>query len=543
MWVVAVVLMLAEFLVFDRMTSEHYTKIYPRWDDQVSYLNQAYGTYENAQAHGFLYSLRHAFTDLAPQGVLHRVMACFVFAVTGEPSRSAALSLNMLAFLAWQAAVLFAFARTGGGWTLGWMIFGLLPCLFRPWCEEAGAATDFRLDHAAMCLFGVSAAVTLLTRGFRSTGWSVGLGLVLAVTMVERFLTSVYLVPLFLLSAGWILGGPDKWPRMRNLLLSGLVAALLAGPVFWLQRAIIYEYYWVGQVSGAEAAARIPGYTALQSIEYIYFNFRYQQLGPWFVRNGVILTLALLVPALLSFRLLRAKVTTRVDWDWLFYGLAFFLVPALVLFLHRQKSNVVLGILVPGLVLLIGWIWSILWPRALALTQSHALTRLLPAGLAVASVYLGGTFFLDRQRWQPHDAAFRADAARINQLTDYFFERSRAANRPAVRLGVDRVSEALNAQVMQVVCYERNGVWLLWQGFLPTGILEEKDEVVMERLGACDFVVLTDQPAGPDRWPSDRQMRRLYPTLKAWCENNLKRVENFTLFGQQMSLYQSRDIP
>jgi hypothetical protein len=297
MGAIAALLMLAEFLVFDRMTSEHYTKIYPRWDDQVSYLNQAYRTYDNAQAHGFFYSLRHAFTDPAPQGVLHRVMSLFVFSVSGGPSRSAALSLNMLAFLAWQAALLFAFARTGGSWTLGWMAFGLLPCLFRPWCEEAGAATDFRLDHAAMCLFGVSAAVSLLTRGFRSTGWSIALSVALGLTLIERFLTSVYLVPLFLLTAGWILCGPEKWPRLRNLLLCGLVTALLAGPVFWVQRAMIYDYYWVGQVSGAEAAARIPGYTPMQSVEFIYFNLRYQQLGPWFERNALWLTLALLIRA------------------------------------------------------------------------------------------------------------------------------------------------------------------------------------------------------------------------------------------------------
>jgi hypothetical protein len=349
---------------------------------------------------------------------------------------------------------------------------------------------------------------------------------------------------LFILSAGWILCGPEKWPRLRNLLLCGLVTALLAGPVFWLNRTMLYDYYWVGQVSGAEAAARIPGFTPVQSIEFIYFNLRYQQLGPWFLRNAVGLTLALLVPALLSFRFLREKPASRVDRDWLFFSLVFFFVPAFVLFVHRQKSNVVLGILVPGLVLLIGWIWSVLWPRALALTRSYPAGRFVPAAVALASLCLGGTFFLDRQRWQPHDAAFRADAARINQLTDYFFDRSRAGNLPAIRLGVDQVSEALNAQVMQVLCYERKRVWLLWQGFLPTGILEEKDDTIMEHLRLCDFVLVTDQiKAGQGAWPYDRQMRRLYPVVKAWSEANLRHVDSFTLFGQQMSLYQRRDIP
>ena len=45
--------------------------------------------------------------------------------------------------------------------TAAWMGFGLLPCIFWPWSAEAGSAIDFRLDHGAMCLFGICAAVAV----------------------------------------------------------------------------------------------------------------------------------------------------------------------------------------------------------------------------------------------------------------------------------------------------------------------------------------------------------------------------------------------
>ena len=350
-------------------------------------------------------------------------------------------------------------------------------------------------------------------------------------------------MPLFILTAGWILCGPEKWPRLRNLLFCGLVTTLLAGPVFWINRAALYNYYWVGQISGAEAATRITGFTAAQSLEFIYSYLRHQQLGPWFIRNALGLTLALLGLALLTFRTFRSKPGQQIDWDWLFFALAFFFVPALVLHFHRQKSNVVLGILVPGIVLLIGWIWSVLWPRAVAFTRSHPIWRFVPAALGLAALYLGGTFFVGRQRWQPHQAAFLEDARRVNQLSDYFFEHSRAGNLSMPRLGVDQVNEAFYAQVMQVVCYERKQVRMAYQGLLPTGILEQQDDIIMNRLRQCDFVLVTVQVSGQGRWPYDRQMRRLYPVVKAWCEANLRHVETFPIFGQQMSLYQRRDLP
>lgn len=543
MWLAAAALMLAEFLVFDRMTSQHHTKIYPRWNDQIQYLTESYLGYEAARAHGLAQGLRTTLTNPVPQGTLHDVAALLVFTFAGSPSRSAALSLNMLALLGWQAALLFSFARASGSWTLGWMAFGLLPCLFWPWSAEAGSAVDFRLDHAAMCLLGTSAALTLLTRGFRSTRWSALLGLVLALTLIERFLTAVYLVPLFLLSAGWILCGTEKWLRLRNLLFAGLVTAALAGPVFWLNRTMLYEYYWVGQVSGAEAAARIPGYTTWQSVLFVFSFLKEQQLGPWFLGTVAVLTFPLLGLAGWSLRHARPSPARPIDWDWLFYSLAFFSVPALVLCLHKQKSNVVLGVLVPGVILLIGWFWSVLWPRAASVLRTHPQGRLGPVVLVTMSLIAGGKFFLDRQLWQPHAPEFIEGARRVNHLADYIFEQARAAKLTAARIGVDQVTDAFDAQIMRVVCYERKQVWMNYQMPLPTGILEAKDELIMEQLAQCDFVLLTDQMLGHGHWPYDRQMRRLYPVVKAWCEAHLRHVETFPIFGRQMSLYQRRDLP
>lgn len=543
LWLAAALLMLAEFLVFDRMTSRHHANIYPRWNDQIQYLSEAYNGYEDAKAHGFAHGLYATLTNPVPQGTLHDVAALLVFTLVGSPSRSAALSLNMLAFLAWQAALLYAFSRAGGSRTLGWMAFGLLPCLYWPWSSEAGSAVDFRLDHAAMCLFGLCATTTLLTQGFRSARWSAALGIVIGLTLIERFLTSVYFVPLVLASAVWILCGMEKGLRLRNLLLSGLAAAALAGPVFWLNRTMLYNYYWGGQVTGADAAARIQPYTPWEAVQFIFHFLWNQQLGTWFLWTVALLTLPLLGLALASFHRSFPKLRPTVDWDWLFFSLAFFLVPALILGVHKQKSNVVLGVLVPGVLLFVGWFWSVLWPRAVAVMRAHPAGRFFAALLGMTALLAGGIFFLARQFWQPHTPEFLDGARRVNLLADHFFFTTRAAGLPAPRIGVDRITDAFDAQIMRVVCYERRKIWMPYQMPLPTGILEEKDELILERLSQCDFVLLTDQMPGHGHWPYDRQMLRLYPTVKAWCEAHLRHVESFAFLDRQMSLYQRRDLP
>lgn len=543
MWLAASFLMVAEFLVFDRMTSRHHAGIFPQWTDQVYYLTDAYLGYEDAKAHGLIHGLRTTLLNTMPQGALHDVAALVIFTVAGGPSRSAALSLNMLAFLLWQAALFHAFARTSGSWALGWMVFGLLPCLAWPWATGAGAAMDFRLDHGAMCLFGTCAAFALLTRGFRSLGWSVALGFVLCLTLLERFLTAVYLGPLFILTAGWVLCGGERGPRLRNLLLAALIAAALAGPVFWWNRALLREYYWVGQVSSAEAAARLPGFTSGQSLQFLYSCLKDQQLGIWFLWTTVAVTVPWLALAMWPRRPVSPKPAPRTDWDWLFFSVVFFLVPALILHLHQQKSHAVLGVLVPGVILLLGWIWSVLWPRAARGAGPGPIGRLCLEAPLLLALFSGALFFAERQVAPPYGPSFSEGARRINWLADYFFDHTRAAHLPVARIGVDQMTDKFDANLMRVISYERKKVWMPYEILLPTGILEVDDHVIMDRLHQCDFVLVTDVPVDAGQWPYDRQMHRLYPTVKAWCEANLRLVETFPAFNGWMTLYQRRDIP
>src|SRR6185295_6957002 len=101
------------------------------------------------------------------QGTLHDFLAIFAFMIAG-PSRSTALALNMLALIAWQAALFFAVVRASGSRRFACAAAMLPLALAGPWQNIPGSAYDFRLDHLAMCALGITTALALLSDGFRS---------------------------------------------------------------------------------------------------------------------------------------------------------------------------------------------------------------------------------------------------------------------------------------------------------------------------------------------------------------------------------------
>lgn len=538
MWLVITLVVVLEFLVFDQATSRHYASIFPQWSDQIQYLSEVYQSYDASQAHGFWAGVEYAFTNPAAQGSLHDILAVPLFELVG-PSRSAALSLNMLAFLAWQVALLLVIYRMSGSRVLSWMGFGLLLALAGPWSGGPGSAVDFRLDHGAMCLMGVTSLLALLTRGFRSRGWSLFFGLSVGVTVLERFLTGTYFAPIFLVIGIWIAITGERRQRWLNLLLAGLVATIIAGPQFWINRTWILNYYWGGHIIGAESAARASGLSIGASIEYV--------LG-WFMSLHVGAFL-LVVIAAVTVMLGQAVIIGRqftIKWpdrDWLFTGLAFFFLPAVILCLHRQKSAYVLGILVPGLFLLLLWFWAAMI-RCIETTSHHESKVRWYAPVALLLTLLSGSgYFLYRQIPSPHSQEFLNANHNIRRFADKIHSASLTPELAEPYVGFDRISDSFDGVVLRLMCYERHKVWIPIRVMLPINILEIADEDLLDRLQRCHLFVLTDEMPGHGHWPYDRQMVKSRDFLQTWCDQHLVKIDEFRFLDRQMSLYQRPNLP
>ena len=522
----------AEFFLFDHFGSHRHTGVYPRWNDQIQYLSEAYTGYEFARVHGFAAGLWQTLVNPSAQGTLHDFFAVVAFTLAG-PSRSAALALNLLALIAWQAALFVAVARSCRAGSpapaapprisLAFAAAALPLALRWPWETWPGSAYDFRLDHLAMCAFGVTSATAWLTDGFRARGWSLVFGTAVGITLLTRFLTGTYFVVIFVALLGWILLGAQKSKRTANL---ALIAAVLAAPVFWLNREWVWNYYYIGHYVGPESGIRDPHMGFGPSLAFVWGNFTSRHLGIFFAGLAALGALALAV--------LPKKLPSPVARGAFLIGAVFLLAPAIVLTLHKQKSDVVLGALAPGAVLLVVALWLALARRV---DRAAALTSFAAAVVVTA---LG--FFATRQFAPAYDAAFLADTRAVNAAADFVFHQSRTAGLAAPRVAADYITDCLDGEVLRVVCYERHHVWLPFEMTLPTGIAAPDDALVMERLGRSDFVFLTeDAPAG--YYPFDQKLAALRPLTRAWCETHLRAVWRFPLFGRRMVLYQRREIP
>jgi hypothetical protein len=214
-------------------------------------------------------------------------------------------------------------------------------------------------------------------------------------------------------------------------------------------------------------------------------------------------------------------------------GTIYVAAPFLVLTLHPQKSEVVVGALVPGIVLLVVAAWMSVSRRA-----DPASLRFFAGAVAAATLAL----FARGQRMPAYSPETRADIRQVNTIADTLYSRVSAGNLREPHVAVDYITDSLDAQVLRVVVYERKRRWMQFRIMLPTGIAEPTSELVHERLAKSDFVFLTEEaPVGP--YPFDRKLAEMRPDVRAWCEANLRAADRFTLFGRRMVLYQRREIP
>ena len=507
-------LLAAEMLLFLEITHHYYAWSYPRWNDQVQYLGQSYGTYEKARADGYCAAAWNGLTEISAQGCLHEVLTLPIFTVFGA-SRTSALAVNMLAFAALQLATFLAMRRVSLNYSMAWASIGILLALQFPWSGAVGSAVDFRLDWMAACAFGVTLAVAIAGRGFRSTGWAPLMGAAVGATVLLRFLTAVYFALIFIALLIWLLTRRDGWGRCIRLALASLVAIGICGPALWNSRSAIYSYYWLDHVAGAGRAAHDSHFGAIDSLRWIVTQVIYYKVGLRALILGMLGT-GLLVAAS-SGSLPRNAAPGRKgapgeDGAGVM-ALVFLLAPAAVLASFPIKDQPPASILIPGAV----WIVFLVWSRLVQGVGKGA------AAAIGAGVLAGGMVVFVRAEtattYVDHEAA---DYRAINGLDDYLFFRSETVGLAHPRLGVAWLLNGIDAETLRILSYERHHRMLGFTPTLPTGLFATSSASAMDALSRSDFVCLTTR-AGV-RWPFDAQMGEMRPQMREWCESHMTNV-------------------
>lgn len=527
-WLWLALLLVVEFILFDQVGAKHATRDLPRWNDQVQYLSEVYTRDLLAREQGLWTALRQSWVMPTAQGTLHDVWTTLVFAVTG-PSRSAALSLNMLFFLGWQALCFVAIRRAFGSVHLAWAGAALLLCLRTLGVYEPGAPYDFRLDWMAAAWMGMACCAAYATDHFRKLKASLLFGACVGFCFGTRFITGTFFVLIYPALMLWI----SLWRRdakaLRNLVLSGLVTFIFVGPLFWINRESMLDYYYYGHYVGPESAIRNQNMHLWHGLSWIVVNTYDRHLG--------LPMLVVVAGGCLAFLALRftAGKEARGTRPSLVPGILFTLCPLTVLLLHPQKSEVVLSVLIPGVIMLVIHLWAFL-----GATRERAEVERVTWALVAVSLGL----FVAAMYHDPVHPEYRKDAGAVRSICARIFDNAHAGRLGrAPRIAVDYVSDTIDAQTLRVVNFEKTKKWEETEMTLPSGIETMPEPEVMKRLGNSDFVLLTIKADRPPLYPFDGQMESQREQHRHWCETHLRKIGDYRIHGRSVSLYQRHEIP
>ena len=202
--------------------------------------------------------------DIVGAGLALALLSPVLALIAGE-NRTSILGINLIYLLALQF-VFFVVVRTRTGRTdLAWIGMAFLLSLSTLF-NGAGGIYDYRIDFSAFCLYGIWTCLLVWSGSFLRTSRALVVVAIGILLVYSRFFTIIYvggvLGTLLAINTYRIWRNPSPYRtavaarRIRNILLSGTIIAVICGARLFLSRAAIYDYYVVGHVLGEEKFIR-----------------------------------------------------------------------------------------------------------------------------------------------------------------------------------------------------------------------------------------------------------------------------------------------
>jgi hypothetical protein len=535
------VLLSVEFVLFRGFVAREIAPEPPRNNDQSVYLQEAYRIHRQASDEGVGRALRAAAERSGPTGLLFPIEGAVVCLVAG-PSRVSALTVNFLLFALLQIAVFAALVSTFRRFSFAAFGLGLLLLARSPFFW-AGGLTDFRIDLAACCLYGVFLAAALRSSFFTSRVWSIASGLSAGLCILNRYLTIAYFAGLALAVLPGVVilararSSQARWSRSRVLspLLAAGSALLICGPVLWANRRAMWQYYFVGHFGG-DGVIRARAVGIQTGLFYYPRSILSAHPGP-----AAVLATIVVAAGLLYFVRVRTAIPDHASSTLFREGLVFFstafAVPFALLARDPDKSPVVGSIFVPPLLFLSLWLlanWSGLLPGQKIREGSDRFWRITgPAVLAA-----GFLTFASRLTWAgPAPDPGRREAARLHDVTAGF------AIREGWKTGIvssDRFDDSFDAHTLSVFSFEREGLYLDFEAGLPAGIHAVDPVTALDVVRRSRFVLLTESETRSGGLPYDQSMRPLTDGLSSVCREGFVPLGRFRLSGRTAVLWAQR---
>src|SRR6266404_5470874 len=516
------------------------TPFYPSNFDQLSYYLATYDLIGASHTRGLSVFVEELLQPTSATGTTF-VLQGALLSLIGGVNRTAILSVNLVYFLALQFIFFVAIRSRTGRADLAWIGMALLLSLSTLF-NGAGGIYDYRIDFSAFCLYGICTCLLVWSGSFLRTSRVIVVAAVGILLVYSRFFTIIYV--------GGVLGTllaintyeiwrrkPSPYRtavaarRIRNILLSGTIIAVICGARLFLSRAAIYDYYVVGHVLGEEKFIRaheLGIYTVAGHLFYYPKSILEKHVG--------LLTL-LMAGALAGWSLWSDRVTTselfarprRFQQEFITLGLAI-LIPVAFLTINVSKSPVVGGIVAVPIVLALVLFGAAVWPRGGPLELAPSWARMLPA-LAMA---IALTAFVSKGLSSKHLPA-RADVERITILNKTIASYAADNNLTQLTMSSDRVVDYLNAgtpKLFSIEILHRNLNIDPRFGHGIYGIFATAREDALRLFEDSDVIVLTDAVTERSHpYPMNTKIKEYWDELWQWTNQNRALLFSTEIYG------------
>src|SRR5882724_4527179 len=537
--VLLIALFAVEAMIFYVHVARDIAPFYPSNFDQLSYYIATYDLISAFHARGPSVLVEELLQPNSATGTTFVLQGALLSLIGGE-NRTAILTVNLVYLLALQF-VFFAVIRTRTGRTdLAWIAMAFLLSLSTLF-NGAGGIYDYRIDFSAFCLYGIWTCLLVWSGSFLRTSRALVVVTVGILLVYSRFFTIIYvsgvLGTLLAINTYRIWRNPSPYRtavaarRIRNILLSSTIIAIICGARLFLSGAAIYNYYVVGHVLGEEKFIRaheLGIYTVAGHLFYYPKSIIEKHVG--------LLTL-LMAGALAGWSLWSDRVTTselftrprRFRQEFITLGLAI-LIPVAVLTINVSKSPVVGGIVAIPIVLAMVLFGAAVWPRGGRPKQTPPWARMLPA-LVMAIALIA---FVSKGLSSKHLPA-RADLERITILNKTIASYAADDNLTRLTMSSDRVVDYQNAATPKLFSIEllhRNLDIDPRFGHSVYGIFATPREDALRLFADSDVIVLTD--AVTDRsypYPMNTKIKEYWDELWQWTNQNRVLLFSTEIYG------------
>jgi hypothetical protein len=503
--------LLLETMIFYLHVYLQIAPYYPRVYDQLTYMLATTRILDDFSERGFVALVRPFFSPMST-GIIFPLQGALVQLALGT-SRAALLSTNLIYFIIAQLCVFLTARRSLGTTQAAWLPLALfIGCIGV--FKTAGGIADYRIDFAAMCLFGIWVCSLSWTNEFTSRKFSVLAGAVAALLILTRFITAAYIGPILIILFLYVAFAKRRddscyFVRIANILTSGIIVAVIALPALFLASGPINSYYVRGHLSGEEPAVRAAEVGVIDSISNIFYYPRAlldYQVGT----AGVAIIAAALMVASIG-KLRSRHLRLRNSFDSLVFTVAL-ATPLVVLSFDFSKSPVVIGIVLIPLMLLIASIWQSFAAPLLGHRSLKWTTRLVVLAGAITFVINGTSH---RNDLSPED---QTEIERLN-----FTIATYSAEFEKPKIAFDRLVDYLNGATLRYYFRQEYGPNRAAPAFTESlaGIFAVRPEDALAALKSSDVVVLTNK-TNRGTGPFDSTIIECWDALDQFAENNLK---------------------